>query len=986
MLRRLRVGAGWSQERLAERSAISANGVAALEAGRRTSPRLNTVGLLCDALGLDPEQRAALIAASRPASPTTADPTNEVNTATNPRMLDSASILRKAPAVEQPYDDSKFIGRDAERSALTEAWTRRTRVALLLGEAGVGKTTLANVFAAGVGAQCTTLRGRATPQQLGAYEAFIDPVRNALAGVRTLDGRIPDGMRDLGRMIPGLFDHQTELLVPSRSDPATERRMLFETVARLLASIGPTLLMLDDIHWADEGTLALLTFLASQSELSDLMILGTVRSTDLTPATAAALADLRRHCTVARLQIGGLTRGELASLMNMVAAGNVSESLIDTVTTATNGNPLFVKELTEHLLQRTEGRADQHSVPDGIRATIELRVSGLSTEAQSLLRGASVLGQRFEAGVAGHLVGLNGDALLGAVEDALVSGLLVERHATMSEFSHGLVATTVYESMSILRRVALHRNAASALADLGPRTTAEIVDVARHWGLVADGDVTARPVAASWALQAGDAAAASAAIDDAVAWYERTVALAGGPTVEHANALVRLGSALTASGRIADGNEHLERGLQCADAAGDPTAYAKAALGLAASVQYGTSDDQRIAQLESAIARFEPTEQVLRPALLATLKRQLGFVISDAAEQRRNEASAAVAAAVSASTASEELLISLGGLRDSLVVDDPIPLGQLAEKIITVATARQDLPVLSTGLYRLAWSAMELGQADRFRYAVHEYRRIAELLRRPYELALSSNMLAALASIEGRYADAESAGQEALAIASTIEDGNFSWVYFANSGLRAIDEGHVMETYEMMRAVRPDFKGMPTFEAALPAVAARAGEHAFACALIDEQLGKRGEILERDWMYLSAERLPVLGLLSWAASMANHVRQATLLRDSLLRHVELGVRVVRVAPVGAWIGPIDHHIGTLEHLLGNLDSAEHHLRRSLVVAEEMNGPTWKVRTLMALASVAETATSPASAMQWRAEANQLAATLELPALTEPAPY
>ncbi len=510
MLRRLRVAAGLSQERLAERSGISATGVAALESGRRTTPRLNTVGLLCDALGVDAAQRSALIAAARPGGTTPVEAPAESEVATP-----------HPTAPSPPAGERVFVGRGAERAALLDAWTRRTRVVLLLGEAGAGKTSLADVFAAELGPRCRTiLRGRSTPQQLGAYESFIEPVRTALGA---LDGALASGLQDLGRMIPGLFDHTAELLVPSRSDPATERRLLFETVARLLASTGPTLLVLDDVHWADEGTLALLAFLSAQPELSDLMILGTVRSTDLTPSTGAALADLRRHCSVLRLPIGGLNRDELVELMSSVAVGSVSDALIEAVTEATNGNPLFVKELTEHLLQRSSDGPDapagtaRAGVPDGIRATIELRVAGLSTEAQSLLRGASVLGQRFDTAIAGHLVGLSGDALLSAVEDALVSGLLVERSATSSEFSHGLVATTVYESMSGLRRHSLHRTAATTLGDRGPSTTPEIVDVARHWGLVAAQDPSAGATAAAWAVRAGDAAAASAAIDEAIA-------------------------------------------------------------------------------------------------------------------------------------------------------------------------------------------------------------------------------------------------------------------------------------------------------------------------------------------------------------------------------------------------------------------------------------------------------------------------------------
>ncbi len=976
-LRRFRTAAGLTQERLAERSGISAAGVAALEAGRRKTPRLNTVGLLCDALGVDPQQRAALIAAATSAGD--APPPAQLATAVSDRDVSAV--------VAQRSGHGSFVGRHAEMRALRDAWGQRTRVALLFGEAGVGKSTVAEAFAAElVERGVTVLAGRSTPQQLGVFEAFIEPIRTALAQFG--DG-VPASLRDLGRLVPGLITGGSDILVPSRSDPAVERRLLFDTVSTLLGSTGPTLLVLDDLHWADQDTLALLSFLTARLDLTNMMIVGTIRSTDVTASTSAALAELRRHCTVARLQITGLSRTELTQLVSDVAGSEVSDALIDAVSGATNGNPLFIRELTEHLLQHGVGSTGAKlTVPDGIRDTIELRVAGLSSDGQALLRGGAVLGQTFDLQLAGQLVGLDGEALLSAVEDTLLSGLVVEQTATVVAFSHGLVATVIYEGSSRSRRLVLHRSAAKSLADRCPVASGEIVDVARHWSIVADEDSTARSTAARWSVRAGDAASASASIDEAIACYLRAVATWNEPTEEYADTLVRLGSALAAAGRLNEGNDYLRQALQVADQVGDAGVFARAALGLSASVRYSLSDSDRIRELETAIAKLGPTEMVLRPALLATLRRQLGFVDTPRADQRRTEAARLLAEAVSAPDVSEELLISLGSLRDSLVVDDPVPLGQLARNIIRVASARQDLPVMSTGWYRQAWSALELGEAELFRRSVDEYRKIAERLRRPYELALSSNMIAAVAQIEGRYDDAEAAGQEALAHASTIEDGNFSWVYFANSGLRAFDTGQVSATLDLMRAVRADFGDLATFEAALAAVAAGAGDFALTSQLFDHQIGENGEVLDRKWSYLSAERLPVVGMLAWACGIAGDVRRASILKDRLIRIAELRVRVVRVAPVGAWIGPIDHHIGTLSRVLGDLDGADHHLERALVVEDEMNGRPYRVRTMLELAAVARARDGSmwaARADDWRGKAERLAAELGLESIISTAP-
>jgi transcriptional regulator with XRE-family HTH domain/tetratricopeptide (TPR) repeat protein len=976
MLRRLRMSAGLTQERLAERSGISANGVAALEAGRRTTPRLNTVGLLADALGLDSEQRSDLIAAATYVPPATATPSI---LRADAESVSNQVTRREIARTPTPTTHTRsFVGRDDERRLLHEAWTQRTKVALLFGEAGVGKTALADEFAADLAASnVTVLRGRATPQQLGAYEAFVEPVRAAL---RRFDGNIPTTLRDLGRLVPGLIETAGESLVPSRSDPTVDRRLLFETTAALLAATGPTLLLLDDLHWADPGTLALLAFLASQPHLCDMMIVGTIRSTDVTTSTSAALSELRRHCTTARISLTGLNRAELAGLVSALAGEAISDALIDTVNNATNGNPLYVKELTEHLLQRGFNSYNEHlAVPEGIRATIELRVDGLSNEAQLLLRGAAVLGQTFDTQLAGQLVNLTGESFLGAVEDALLSGLLIEQSAITAAFSHGLVAATVYDAMPRSRRLVLHRGAATALTQCSPTTSAEIVAVARHWALVAEADPLARSIAARWSVNAGDAASSSAAIDEAIACYERAVLFWDEATTEQADTLVRLGSALISGGKHGEGNHHLQHALQIADCTDDAAVFARAALGLSTTVRYGQSDPERIAELEAAITKLGPAEMVLRPAVLATLRRQLGFVNTPEAEVRRRAAATQVSEAVLAPDVSDELVMAIGALRDSLVVDDPIPLGQLARKIVAVATRRQDLPALSTAWYRQAWSAMELGDAPTFRDAVTRYRGIAEQLGLPYELAVSANMIAAVAQIEGRYDDAEAAGQEALRLAATIEDANFSWTYFANSGLRAFDTGQGL-TLEMMLAMRPDFAGVATFEASLVSTAGAEGNYEITDQLLAEQVGPNGEALERDWSYLSAERLPVVGLLAWGCGLVGNAHYAPLLLGRLIQMAALGVRAVRVAPVGAWIGPIDHHIGVLNRVLGQFDEAQRHLERALVVEDEMNGRPWRVRTLLELATLATARGDnhhQALASQHRTQAEWLAAELGL---------
>ncbi len=141
-----------------------------------------------------------------------------------------------------------------------------------------------------------------------------------------------------------------------------------------------------------------------------------------------------------------------------------------------------------------------------------------------------------------------------------------------------------------------------------PTTSSEIVDVARHWAFVADAesDPRSRTTAAQWSVQAGDAAAASAAVDEAIACYQRAASYWDGSSAEHADTLVRLGSALASVGRLSEGNEYLQTALRLADQNRDHRVFARAALGLSASVRYTESDPQRIDELEAAIAKLGP--------------------------------------------------------------------------------------------------------------------------------------------------------------------------------------------------------------------------------------------------------------------------------------------------------------------------------------------------------------------------------------------
>ena len=167
------------------------------------------------------------------------------------------------------------------------------RVVLVSGEAGAGKTRLIGEFAHDVAGSATVLWGRCSPDRLGAYEPFVEPVRTALR----LD--IPKGalVGELQRIVPELAPDPGSAPGLTTAAPGVERRRCFDAVVELVAGIGRCLLVVDDVQWADEGSLALLAHLVASTALTELTIVAAIRATDIDASTASALGDLRRRAS-----------------------------------------------------------------------------------------------------------------------------------------------------------------------------------------------------------------------------------------------------------------------------------------------------------------------------------------------------------------------------------------------------------------------------------------------------------------------------------------------------------------------------------------------------------------------------------------------------------------------------------------------------------------------------------------------------------------
>ena len=224
----------------------------------------------------------------------------------------------------------------------------RRRFVLVGGEAGIGKTRLVAEFAerqTRLGTHVTW--GRCSEEGLGPYLPFVEVARQLVA---TADEarliRSVDRVGELSRLLPELEGRFGPLSSPTRAEAGTEQRLLFEGMSALCGTVAPMVVVLDDLHWADEATIQLLRYLVRDLTLADVLVVATVRDADLDPTVAGLLADLDRHAETTRVHLSALTDEVLGSLVTDLVGTTVTEDLVKSVAAATDGNPFFVEELT----------------------------------------------------------------------------------------------------------------------------------------------------------------------------------------------------------------------------------------------------------------------------------------------------------------------------------------------------------------------------------------------------------------------------------------------------------------------------------------------------------------------------------------------------------------------------------------------------------------------------------------------------------------
>lgn len=393
-----------------------------------------------------------------------------------------------------------LVGRDRAQAELEQRWREalegRRQVVLLAGEPGIGKTRLAAEFAREAHEQgAAVLAGRCYEQLLVPYQPFAEALRHYVAGCPPGELAVQLGprRRELAVLVPDL-EAPGGPVAAALADAQQERFRLFDAVASTLeqaALARPAILMLDDLHWADEGSLLLLRHVVRLTDSCPLMVLGTYRKTEVEPKgeLVAALAELRRARALHELALEGLEEREVASLISAQSGRQAPARLTRQVAQRTEGNPFFIEELLRHLGASGTDELEGLDIPDSVKDLLLRRLDRLGEDCRRSLAVAAVVGRQFDLAVLEPVLDLSAEELVDQLEAAVHGQVVVEEPGAIGQyrFAHPLIRETIYGDVSATRRALLHRRVAEMLeAIYSDRLSENAGALAYHYSAAGD--------------------------------------------------------------------------------------------------------------------------------------------------------------------------------------------------------------------------------------------------------------------------------------------------------------------------------------------------------------------------------------------------------------------------------------------------------------------------------------------------------------------
>lgn len=864
----------------------------------------------------------------------------------------------------QVQPETAYVGREDIRARLSQVLHQvvegARKIVLITGEPGIGKTRLATQVALEANAEgATVLYGQCDQELAGSYQPWVQALRCLVeqAPTEVLVQHVGEHGGELCRLVPELARRLPNVPAPRVNDPAADRCQVFGAVVGLLqcaAAHGLVVLLLDDLHWADRPSLALLKHVVAHVLSAHLLVLSTYRDseTDAAHPLSALLADLHREPGVEWVALHGLAQREVESLMAAAAGHELNArglELAAAVRRESEGNPFFVTEILRDLVesgglvQDGNGRyvitADiaELGIPRSVRDVVAQRVHRLGPDAVSALSAAAVIGREFDLELLSVVTERYEDDLLAVLESAVAGSVLTESPQLPGRFmfAHALINRTLYEDLSRTRRARLHTRIAQAIEDTaGVHIDERLDELAYHWQR---GHTASFSKAISYARRAGEQALANLAPDQALRWFTQALEELGTAgevsEADRCDLMILIGEARRQSGEAAYRETLLAAG-EMASRMGDGERMAKAAMantrGWLSNVV--AVDAERIAALQAAIDAV-PTGSPHRPLLLAQLAAEACFdwdfatrirpLIDEAQQLACHESDKHVMARLLT-------LVNSALLVRPDLIDERM---ELTSELLALADGVDDPFLVCMAAAMRFFATVEVANIDEARQCTDRAWQLSERTGQPWMRWVARLMATVIAAVEGDLELSEQHASDALDIGVAIGFPDAFIFYSPQLNYLRYEQGRLEEIIDTNVELRKLGLGVSSVPARLSFCLAETGRLDEAAELLNQMTQAGLGSLKHDYLRLYA--LAYWGLT--AVLVGN--------RDAIAEIYDLlyPYRSHLIYPIPIAFSSGHMILGRLAGALDRFNDAEQHFAAANRVHDRIGAPLFEAR-------------------------------------------
>lgn len=861
-----------------------------------------------------------------------------------------------------------FVGREHELaalgSALEQALDGQGQIVVLAGEPGIGKTRTAEVVARYAESRDVHVLWGRCNEEPGAppYWPWLQVIRACAearddARLRTLLG---SGSGDLAEIVPELAQRLPDLApAPRLADAAQARFRLFDAIAgfwKRAAAETAHLLILDNLHWADTPSLRLLEFLAPEIGDSRLLVLATYRDIELSRRhpLSDTLGALARAPRFQRVRLTGLNLGESSRFMVAAAGRPVPAELLASVHSQTEGNPLFLAEITRFLMREgvldaqpsspsaiaSPGAAPRR-IPEGVKEVIGTRLNRLSQPCNAVLANAAAIGRTFNTAVLTSLLdGMPEGELTAALEEALAAGVIEEAAEPGNyQFSHALIRETLYDEIPPVRRARLHLRIGAALEALhGHDPMSDLAALAHHYCAALPGGDARKAV--EYAQRAAERADKLFAYEEAARYCRLALqALEASKAPEDATRrcklLIALGEGLVKAGENLQAAEVLRVAAASAKALGVSEDFAHAAVAFEeATWRPGIPGGPAARLLHDALAGLPEEDGVLRARVLSSLTRALVFSGSlDEATRVHEQALAMARRLGDPGTISAALrsMVTARWLpqRFAARVAATSEAERLAQQI---GDREREIDAASWRLFDL----MELGDMKTRAAEFAAYAKLADEVRQPFYQYVGVSSRAMMALFEGRFEESERLALQALEVGQRMPGLDAAGIFGVQMFTVRREQGRLKELAPAVDAFVRTTAEAATWRPGLAVVYSELG--------LAEQARTEFEALAADdftGVPQDARWVPCMTYLAEVCAFLGDAGRAATLYALL---APFDGRNLLAPPNIACFGAASRHLGTLAATMKRWGEAERHFEAALEMNARQGGRPWLAHT------------------------------------------